>query len=367
MLIAGAGPAGLEAAAALAAMAGDRVAITVLAPEAEVTLDACPLAGAFAGSPPARYRVGELLGDIGAEHVVDAFRWLDAPEQVIHTRSGRQLSYDSLLLALGARRRRAFAHALTLDRRRLGEQLASLRTEVQQGAVGSVALIAGAAWGWMLPLYELALLLAHHAQEHSRSLTVTIVTPEEAPLASFGEAASAAVAEVLAREGIATITSASCQVREPGAVVLRHNLNRVTSDRIIALPQIYGPATAGVPKRARGGFLSVDAAGRVRDATAVYAAGDAIDYPVKSAELAGHQADVAAAAIATQAGAPTDGPGEAPVIHGALPAADAPLTLTAHLLGRHGSRSEVDRTPPAWSLGRHLSPYLTARAGATAR
>ena len=65
MLIAGAGPAGLETALALRRLAGDRVAITLLDPAAELVYRPLSVAEPFGGAPARRFSVARLADDCG--------------------------------------------------------------------------------------------------------------------------------------------------------------------------------------------------------------------------------------------------------------------------------------------------------------
>lgn len=375
VLIAGAGVAGLEAAFALQALAGGELAVTVLAPEAEFVYPA--LAADEAGEPISgqRYALAEVVSDAGAERVVDAFRWLDARRQVVHTRDGREIGYGALLLAVGARRRPAFRHAVTLDPRRLDAQASRLLAEISRGEVRSVAALVPPSSVCPLPLYELSLLIAGHARAQGVPLAITLVTPERTPMAMFGTDAGTAVAQLLEAEGVNVVASANCDVPEPGRVRVRRGIDVLDADRVIALPQLFGPATPGVPKRARGGFLSVDQYGRLRGADGVYAAGDATAFAVKFGVVAAEQADAAASAIAADTGARVQPVAPEPVIRGMLVGAGRALRLTAHLVGRHGAHSKVSAVAPsrrqpkiaAHYLGPyHLGPYLYARDRAAA-
>src|SRR5438552_2097268 len=156
---------------------------------------------------------------------------------------------------------------------------------------------------WPLPVYELALLTAERAADMNVDVSITVLTPEDAPLALFGRSVSEGVRALLESKGILTITSAHAEVPEPGRIEIHPGERRLHVDRIVAAPQLFGPATPGLPKGARDGFITVDAHCKVRDLEDVYAAGDATDFPVKHGAIAAQQADTAAEAIAAHAGA----------------------------------------------------------------
>jgi sulfide:quinone oxidoreductase len=212
---------------------------------------------------------------------------------------------------------------------------------------------------------------ARRAWDMNVDVSVTIVTPEDAPLALFGSAASEAVERLLERNGIITVSSTCCETPHPGQVLLEPGGRTLYVDRIVALPELVGPSTPGVPKDDPRGFIPIDAHCRVRELDAVYAAGDATNFAVKHGGIAAGQADVAAASIAALAGAPVAPTKLHSVIHGMLLGGDSPLYLSAHVTGRHGSNSQVsDR--PTWSPGtkvaaKYLAPYLESRDRAGVR
>nr|MDQ2897690.1 hypothetical protein [Actinomycetota bacterium] len=189
-----------------------------------------------------------------------------------------------------------------------------------------------------------------------------LVTPEDAPLAIFGQAVSDAVERLLEQHGILTITSAHCETPEPGQVSIHPGSRRLHVDRVIALPELSGPSTPGVPKQAANGFISIDAHCKVQGLERVYAAGDATDFAVKHGGIAAQQADTAAEAIAALAGAPIEPTKFHPVIHGILLGGDRPLYLSAHITGGHGSSSQISETPmwspPTKIAAKYLAPYL---------
>lgn len=370
VLIAGGGTAALEAALALRELAGDRVSTTLLTPDPDFIYRPERVREPFAGPAARHYPLKEFARDTGVELKRGAFDWVDPARQVVHTAAGEQLGYDALLLAMGARLHPRFKHALTLDDRRFDEQLHGLIQDIEAGYVHKLAFLAPSPMAWPLPLYELALLTAGRAYEMNEAATVTIVTAEDAPLAVFGDAVSRAVQKLLDAARILVVSSTQADTPEPGQVALYPGGHTLYVDRVIALPELFGPSTPGVPKSNGHGFISVDEQCRVRGLDRVYAAGDATDFPVKHGGIAAQQADVAAAAIAKLAGAPVEPRPWSPDIHAMLLGGNKPLYLSAHVTGTHGSRSVVS-SEPDWSPGakiaaRYLAPYLASRDRADA-
>lgn len=366
VLIVGAGIAALEGVLALRDLAAERVRITMLAPEAEFVLRPLTVREPFALSRAPRYPLAEIAADLDVVLRHDRFKWLDPTNRVVHTGGGEQLGYDVLLLALGARRYERFGHALTLDDARLDEQLHGIIQDIEGAYVRSVAFLLPPRMPWPLPIYELALQTAARAWEMNVELTTTIVTPEPAPLALFGRQVSNAVTRRLADARVRTILSAGCEVIAPGRVAIHPDLGELTADRLIALPELHGPAVAGVPTGAPGGFIEVDRHCRVRGLDDVYAAGDATDCPVKMGGIAAQQADTAAASIAAAAGASVTPKPLRATIEGILVGAGAPLALSATLAEGYGTNSTAVEVPAgtvtAHKLSaRYLTPYLQAR------
>lgn len=348
-------------------MAGDRVETRLLAPHPEFVYRPLSVREPFGYSTASAYPLEEFARDIGADLIVDAFKQLDGTRSVVHTEGGAELEYDALLLAIGARVGPAFSHGLTLDDRRLGEQLHGLVGDIEAGQVRSIAFIAPAPVPWPLPNYELALMTARRAREVGAHLSVTIVTPEDAPLAIFGPAASAAMIELLESRGINTVLSHRGDVAEPGIVSIQPGHRTLHVDRVVALPRLSGPFTPGVPDSIYAGFIPVDSYCRVPTLERVWAAGDATEFPIKHGGIASQQADTAAEGIAALAGAAVELKPFRPEIHAVLLGGDKPLYLSARMsvTGEHSSNSEVSETP-IWSptakiAAKYLATYLESR------
>ena len=89
---------------------------------------------------------------------------------------------------MGAAQRPALSHAETIDDSRLDEQLHGLIQDVEGGYVHKLAFVVPSRMPWPLPIYELALMTAQRAYDMNAQTSITLVTPEDAPLAIFGDA-----------------------------------------------------------------------------------------------------------------------------------------------------------------------------------
>jgi sulfide:quinone oxidoreductase len=371
VLIAGGGVAALEAALALRELAGERVSITMLCPEPEFVYRPMRVREPFAYSEARRYSLEEIARDIGVELKQDAFKSFAPDDRVVHTANGDQLEYEALLLAMGATQHPFLSHAVTLDDSRLDEQLHGLIQDIEGGYIHKLAFVAPSRMPWPLPIYELALMTAQRAHDTSAEMSITLVTPEDAPLAIFGTSVSDTVRRLLEDNDILTITSAHAEALAPGELTIHPGSRTLLVDRILALPELSGPSTPGVPEGSPAGFIPIDVHCQVRGLEHVYAAGDATDFAVKHGGIAAQQAETAAQAIAMLAGAPVEPKPFEPVIHAVLLSLGKPKYLSAHLTGGHGSSSEITDTP-TWSpatkiAARYLAPYLDERDRIAAR
>ncbi len=361
--------AALETLLALRDLAPERTASTVIAPADEFVYRPMTVVEPFAYPPARRYPLAPMISDLGAKLLKDALSWIDPVKQVAHTAAGGEFEYDALMLALGASARPRYEHALTIDDQRMDETLHGLLQDIEGGYTHSLAFVSPGRMPWQLPLYELALLTAGRAYDMDVELQTTIITPEDSPLAIYGPAASKAVSDVLERAQIKTITSAYAEVPRAREVVINPGDRHLHVDRIVALPELYGPPLRGIPL-AEHGFIHVDLYGQVPDAGPVYAAGDATDFPIKQGGLASEQADVAAQSIAALAGAPVTPEPFMPVIHAKLLTGEQPLYLSARITGGQGFSSEITDAP-TWETGskiaaKYLAPYLDQRDRQTA-
>lgn len=358
VVIVGGGVAALEAALALHELAGERVEVTLVAPNEKFRYRPLIVHEPFAPAVTASYSVAEIAERAGARLLVDSFKWLDPRDRVLHTDEGRRLPYDAVLLAMGARSHPRFRDVLTLDERHISEQLMGLMEALDRGRLNRIAFVVPSLPIWSLPAYELALMTANRAAAHGHDTAVLLVTPEDSPLSALGINASAEVAELLGRAGITTITSASCQVRHHNRIDLYPLRSSILVDQIVALPEIYAPSMPGVPTSAERGFVTIDSHGAVHGLRRVYAAGDITDTPVKHVGLSADQAVVAAHTIAALAGADVEPRPLRPALHVMLLGAERPLFIRSQMLGEHGVDLELSSDPLWHPVQRLHSEYL---------
>jgi sulfide:quinone oxidoreductase len=318
VLIAGGGVAALEATLALRALAEDRVAITVVAPESDFTYRPLAVAEPFRVGAVRRFPLRPLVEAAGAELRRGSVAAVDLDHGVAVAEGGQEeLPCGVLLLALGAVQREAVPGALTFRGPQDSSALATLLERVVAGELRSLVFALPADVTWPLPLYELALLTGTYFSERGTTgVELTLVTPEEAPLTVFGARASEAIRDLFKTREIALRTQTT-PVAFAGGVLSLMPGGQIETEAVVALPRLEGPRLPGIPCDP-GGFVPTDDFARVGSEVDVYAAGDLTQFPLKQGSIAAQQADVAAASIAARAGAGGD----------AVPA--GPARLAAH-------------------------------------
>jgi sulfide:quinone oxidoreductase len=364
VLIAGGGVAALEATLALRALAEDRVAITLVAPEPDFVYRPLAVAEPFRVGEVRRFPLRRLVEAAGAELRQGSIAAVDPDRRVAVAEGGQEeLPYQVLLLALGAVPRAALPGALTFRGPEDGPALAALLEQALEGRLRSLIFALPAGVTWPLPLYELALLSGTFFTDRGTTgLELTLVTPEEAPLGLFGSKASEAIRELLETRGIALRTHSTPMSFKEGALRLAPE-GEIEGAAVIALPRLEGPRLAGVPCDPQG-FVPTDEYGRVGSEVDVYAAGDLTQFPLKQGGIAAQQADTAAASIAAQVGAAVEPIPFKPVLRGLLLTGMVPRYLRAQV-GTADSVADTEALwwPPAKIVGRYLAPFLAERLG----
>ena len=316
VLIVGGGIAGLEAALALRALCGKRVDIGMIAPKNTYTYR--PLAVAEPFGLAEKYRINlnvfATSKDVDVHHgEVDS---VDLEHRRVHATNGTSYDYDYLIMAVGAVRKPALADAISFDGFAGVQEFEHLLHQIENGAVRAVTFCAGAKNGWFLPMYELTLMTATFAVERNAQPEITVVTPESAPLISFGAQNSAAVSRMLNEAGITVRTDTYPTVMEEGELRFVPD-GSIEVDAVVAMPSLEGPALAGLPSDGDG-FIPVDQACRIAGCEREFAAGDATDFPVKQGGIAAQMATAVVRAIAVDLGVLVDARPFRPTLDGTL-------------------------------------------------
>jgi sulfide:quinone oxidoreductase len=215
VVVAGAGVAGLETLMALRALAGDRLELTLIAPQDEFVYRPLAVAEPFAVGRARRITLQVAARDADATYVAGTVEAVDADEKVVSPSDGDPLQYDALVLAVGAHAQPVVGHAMTWDDRADSEMLGGLLQDVEQSYTRRLAVVIPPGPAWPLRGYELAVFIARHAKGMSAELDTTIVTPEPSPLAALGSRALEQLSNELALAGVDVVSTARFEV-EPG-------------------------------------------------------------------------------------------------------------------------------------------------------
>lgn len=359
VVIVGSGVAAVEAILALEDVAADVVSMTVLTPKPTFELRALTVATPFTkGRERRHYPLAPLIHRCGATLVEDELAKVVPADKQVVTASGETIDYDALIVAVGARPRAAYEHSMTFGAEPLA--INGLLADIEEGYSRRIAFVVPPGVCWPLPAYELALMTRRQAHSMSMDPAITIVTPEAAPLAIFGEAASNQVADLLTRVGIKVRIGQHASVGASGRIGLMPARETLDFQRIVALPVIDGPRIPGLPND-QDGFVPVDEHARVLDLRDVYCVGDAANYPIKQGGLATQQADAAALHVAALAGAAVTATPFRPVLRGRLMTGG---TEQFFMKPVHKAGAAVSETPLWWPptkvSGRYLTPWLAA-------
>jgi sulfide:quinone oxidoreductase len=350
VMIVGGGVAGLEALLALRALAGDRVDLTLVSQHDWFVDRPMTVAEPFGLGSAARHSVPDIVAERGARFVGATVVAVHADAHRVSCADGTELSFDTLILAPGARLSAPVADAITFGVEGSAPAIGEMLDRLRGGEARSVAFLAPSTTGWLLPLYELAVMTARElARSNVKGVELRLLSPEDRPLALFGDQANQSTGRLLAAAGIEFIGSTT---------------DPVAADYVVTLPLLRGPELAGVPTTPPDGFIPVDEFGRVTGVADVYAAGDAVDFAVKQGGLAAQQADAVAEHIAARYGAHFDPAPYRPVLRGMLFTGEDPLFMRSDVPGADPAIASAWYPlwwPPTKIAGRHLVPYLFER------
>lgn len=356
VVVAGGGVAGLEALLALDALAKDRLELVLVAPRPDFVYRPLLVEELFSLWPVERHELAPTVAAAGGTFILQGLNEVHAEDHTVELSDG-ELDYDMLVVCTGAPLRPAFHNAMTFpgpEPFRIAEVLDGLESGAR------LAFVVPPGVSWPLPVYELAMMTERRIRDQGLEVECVVVTPEAAPLIIFGEAASEAVAAMLAGRGIEVEAGAYVRQSKEGAFEMLPGGRLLEADAVIALPSIQGPFVGGLPHDEHG-FLPIDDQCRVRGVDDVWAAGDGTNFPIKQGGLGTQQADCAAEEIAALAGVEIDPKPFHPVLRGQLSTGDESLNMRQDIAGGAGdgvASRDYLWWPPQKIVGRFLAPWL---------
>jgi sulfide:quinone oxidoreductase len=351
---------------ALHALARDRVEVTILAPDAIFTNRPMSVAEPFKPKRVRGLKLAEVAAEFGATWRRGTLDRVDHDRRVALTAAGEEIPYDNLVVALGARPEWEPAGESYCDGHN-GEANRLLLHQLREGRISKVAYVKPPGPSWPLPLYDLALRTAADCAARGRAgIELSLVTPEEEPLAMFGHHVSDAIRGLLEESGVALHAGSYGVMSREGQLDISPGRRSLRVDRVVTEPRLSGPIVRGIPFD-YDRFIRTDPHGRVADMEGVFAAGDATAFPVKHGGLAAEQADAVAEAIAASVGADVEPQPFRPVLRGVLLTGGPDRYLRADISGAAGDDSTISGQalwwPPNKVAARYLAPYLGRQTG----
>jgi sulfide:quinone oxidoreductase len=301
VLIAGGGVAAIEASLALRDLAGKRLEVELWAPCDEFAYRPFALGESWDSVDISRYDLDSLLRRVGVSFRRDGIFSVDSDAGLAMAGEGRQIPYDYLLVATGARMLWAVPGAATFWGAADEGGFGGLMRRLRRGILRDVAFTMPSGQSWGLPVYELALLASTAlAKCGIGDAGLVVVTPEDAPLEAFGRVVAEQMAQLLREHRIEVVTGVHPLGFEDGHLRVVPG-ESIATDAVVSLPRLEGHRIDGLPF-GLDGFLPVDRHCGVVGVERVFAAGDVTSFPVKQGGIATQGADAAAEAIAAAAG-----------------------------------------------------------------
>ncbi len=390
--VVGGGTAGLEGLLLAHRQLGSAADLCLIAPEREFRYRPMTPDSLFRPAKERGLAIVDIVSEVGSRWVADRAVLVDEAQRSVVTRDGETVTFDFLLLAVGARPRRALRQGCLWARGDDPVFLDQILGELAAGTVRSVAVVVPRGARWPIPAYELALVLAWTVG--GTAAHITLITTEPEPLGALGAAAAEAVAHELEAAGVELITGVEVidavgddatrsdlanvilvpelQADAADALIGRpsgsargqpHADSTRAFDRLIALPTVDGPSLAGVATDGAG-FIEVDTTLKVWGSERAWAAGACVAAGLEHSALAARQADAAIAAIAEQC---TDGvaadltiPSGAPELTGMLLIGQRDAWLAENPVGTREPSTRCLWWPPGRAVGQMLAQHIAA-------
>jgi sulfide:quinone oxidoreductase len=230
------------------------------------------------------------LGRKGIDFIAAEISGIDLSHRTVHL-SGQELTYDYLVLAMGAQYSAGdIAGLATAYTYYTLEGAEALREELAGFKSGRIAIVVpGLPYKCPAAPYEGALLLDHYFRRaRLRSdVEIRLFTPEPAPLPVAGKAVGQEVTELLAHREVGFSPNSRLQSVDPAAKKLAfEDGSEAPYDLLIGVPLHEAPTVvreAGLAEQ--GGWVKVDRDTLATEFEGVYAVGDMTAIPLASGKM----------------------------------------------------------------------------------
>ena len=251
VLVLGGGVAGLETCLALRALAGDRVHVTLIAPDRYVSYRPVGVRDPLDVHARVCVPLARVAAAARAELRHDRVVSIDPSQRRVYTSAGYELQYDALVVAVGAAPAPVPPRAEPFDEARAAGCRALVR-KLHEGRIASLAFVEPSAPTHAFDLYDLAVQTAVSLRRGGVEAELTLVTAEPAPLAILGARAAAQLRSTLGAHGVHVVESAHVRSIGYGEMELAPLARRVMVERVIAAPRLAGPRLKRPAERSRG-------------------------------------------------------------------------------------------------------------------
>ncbi len=156
----GGGVAAVEALLALHELVGPRVAIELVSAAPDFVFRPLTVAEPFGLAPARRIPLADIAREHNAQLRLGTVEEIDTSRRALLLHGDRDVAYDELLVAVGARAQPWLEGAVSFAGSADADGVRRILRELERGTVMHVAFAAPPSCCWVLPLYELALLSA---------------------------------------------------------------------------------------------------------------------------------------------------------------------------------------------------------------
>lgn len=360
VVVVGGGVAALEAALGLHWEECIDTHVTLIAEAEEFVYRPLAVLEPFGYGMAPHFPIAEILHGAIDELIIAKIANVDTTTSSLTTSDGATIEFDAAVVATGAEATSWLENSIVVGTPAAMESMAILVAKLDAGMVDKIAFVVPEGASWTLPMYELAMFTADRARRRLHHIEVNLLIPDAKPLIQFGQGASDNVNGLLREVGVNLITSATGVSYNDQRLQTRSG-RQFDTKFVVAVPQLHGAVTPGLPHSDDDGFLPVDDYGLVVGTTNIYAAGDVTNFPIKQGGIASQQADVVVGAITEQFGERANPHAFEPELRGLLLSHRGKTSMRAIVGGHDDALQAISKQSLQALTEKIYSRHLTSR------